>query len=66
MGEAGLAETIALAVQAAHPHLHALLYSNILLTGGVGRGACAALTHLLPVRLPTPPPPRPHAPTLAL
>lgn len=33
MEEAGLAETVAQAVQAAHPHLHALLYSNILLTG---------------------------------
>ncbi len=33
MEEAGLAEAIAAAVQAAHPHLHSLLYSNILLTG---------------------------------
>ncbi len=33
MDEAGLAETVAVAVQSAHPHLHALLYSNILLTG---------------------------------
>ena len=33
MEEAGLAETVAQAVRGAHPHLHALLYSNILLTG---------------------------------
>lgn len=33
MEEAGLAEAIAAAVQAAHPHLHSLLYSNVLLTG---------------------------------
>ncbi|KAL6778581.1 hypothetical protein ACKKBF_B15355 [Auxenochlorella protothecoides x Auxenochlorella symbiontica] len=32
--QAGLAETIAAAVQAAHPTLHGLLYSNVLLTGG--------------------------------
>jgi hypothetical protein len=33
MEEAGLAEAVAQAVKGAHPHLHALLYSNILLTG---------------------------------
>lgn len=38
MEEAGLAETIVAAVQAVHPHLHALLYSNILLTGGCWLG----------------------------
>jgi actin-related protein 6 len=37
MEEAGLAEAVVQAVQAAHPHLHALLYSNILLTGGTAR-----------------------------
>ncbi|KAL4436635.1 hypothetical protein ABPG75_003774 [Micractinium tetrahymenae] len=37
MEEAGLAEAIAAAVQAAHPHLHSLLYSNVLLTGGTAR-----------------------------
>ena len=35
MEEAGLAEAVAQAVQGAHPHLHALLYSNVLLTGGL-------------------------------
>ncbi|GAB4822961.1 hypothetical protein N2152v2_010007 [Parachlorella kessleri] len=34
MEEAGLAEAIVAAVQAVHPHLHGLLYSNVLLTGG--------------------------------
>ena len=34
MEEAGLAEAIAAAVRACHPQLHALLYSNVLLTGG--------------------------------
>lgn len=33
MEEAGLAEAIVAAVQAVHPHLHALLFSNVLLTG---------------------------------
>ncbi|PSC70298.1 Actin-related 6 [Micractinium conductrix] len=37
MEEAGLAETIVQAVRATHPHLHALLYSNVLLTGGTAR-----------------------------
>ncbi|PRW33824.1 Actin-related 6 [Chlorella sorokiniana] len=37
MEEAGLAEAIAAAVQAAHPHLHGLLWSNVLLTGGTAR-----------------------------
>lgn len=36
MEEAGIAEAIAAAVQAAHPHLHGLLWSNVLLTGGWG------------------------------
>ncbi|KAI3426082.1 hypothetical protein D9Q98_008050 [Chlorella vulgaris] len=37
MDEAGLAEAVAQAVSAAHPHLHALLYSNVLITGGTAR-----------------------------
>ena len=37
MEEAGLAEAIVAAVQAVHPHLHALLYSNVLLTGALKR-----------------------------
>lgn len=45
MEEAGLAEAIAAAVQAAHPHLHGLLWSNVLLTGAWrgGRSACSWL-----------------------
>lgn len=34
LAEAGLAEMIAESVKATHPALHALLYSNIFLTGG--------------------------------
>lgn len=37
MEEAGLAEAIAEAVRACHPQLHALLWSNILLTGQLWR-----------------------------
>lgn len=37
MAEAGLAETIVDAISAVHPHLHGLLYSNILLTGGMAQ-----------------------------
>lgn len=37
MEEAGLAEAVFQAVRATHPHLHALLYSNVLLTGGTAR-----------------------------
>ena len=37
MAQAGLAEAIYTAVSACHPHLHALLYSNIILTGGMGK-----------------------------
>lgn len=37
MDEAGLAETIVDAISAVHPHIHALLYSNIVLTGGTAR-----------------------------
>ena len=37
INQAGVAETIHQAVTACHPALHALLYSNILLTGGVAR-----------------------------
>lgn len=33
MEEAGLAEAIVEAVQSVHPHLHGLLFSNVLLTG---------------------------------
>ena len=33
MPEAGLAEAIAAAIQSAHPQLHGLLYSNIVLSG---------------------------------
>ncbi len=33
MEEGGVADAIVAAVQAVHPHVHALLYSNILLTG---------------------------------
>lgn len=37
MDEAGLAETIFLAVSAVHPQLHGLMYSNVVLTGGTAR-----------------------------
>ena len=43
MEEAGIAEAIAAAVQAAHPHLHGLLWSNVLLTGGWGWPAALGL-----------------------
>lgn len=33
MEEAGLAEAIVDAVQSVHPHLHGLLFSNVLLSG---------------------------------
>ncbi len=33
LNQAGVAQTIVQAVEATHPHLHALLYANILLTG---------------------------------
>lgn len=35
MEEAGLAEAIVEAVQSVHPHLHGLLFSNVLLTGAL-------------------------------
>jgi actin-related protein 6 len=37
MDEAGLAEAAAAAVQACHPHLHALLWSCVVLVGGTAR-----------------------------
>ncbi len=54
MEEAGLAETIVAAVQAVHPHVHALLYSNILLTGAPTVLAYLAflLSLLLPFAMP--------------
>lgn len=37
MDEAGLAEAISSAVQATHSHLHALLYSNVVIMGGTAQ-----------------------------
>lgn len=37
MEQAGIAETIADAISSCHPHLHGLLYSNVILTGGIAK-----------------------------